>query len=224
LSIYGLIKPLESAARGEYQLSAVGITLCQSLADGQINDYRKILSNLLINNSEKGALFRKFINFVRERRKASDDDVLKFVEDIAGKKERKTTTGIIARTLMAWSEDAGLIGRERGNKVIWFIAQEPRRELTIDQFWEILLEKYKSLRQSEIFGIEHIYVDILELRTVVCTELSWPSEEFDAYLVKLLDSRMGESIRLYGAPTSYFSDRQNFTYIGRVYAYIMIKV
>jgi hypothetical protein len=224
LSIYGLIKPSESAAKGEYQLSAVGKVLCQSLAEGRINDYKRILSNLLINNSKKGLLFREFINFVKARSKASNDDVIKLVEGISAKKESKNTIGIIARTIIAWSEDAGLIGRDKERKIIWFVAQEPEQELTIDQFWQILLKKYKYLRQSEIFGIEHIYVDILELRTIVCIELSWPIEKFDSYLVKLLDSEMGERVRLYGAPTSFFSDKQNFSYMERVYAYIMIKV
>jgi hypothetical protein len=222
LSIYGLIKASESAAIGEYELTAVGKALCKSLDDGRIDEYRKVLSNLLI-NSKKGSLFKKFIVFVKARKRTSDSDVFRFVESILGGKRKRTTIEIVGRTLISWCEECGLIGRDRKNRVVWYIAQEPKRELTISQFFQILLEKYEQLRQSEIFGVERIYVDIIELRTIVCAELSWPIELFDSYLVKLLDSQLGEKIKLTGAPTSYFAGQQNFSYLGRLYAYIRIR-
>lgn len=227
LSIYGIIRPTESS-KTEYRISPVGKGLCKSLTEGHIDDYKKILSNILLNNPKKGRLYREFINFVKIRNKASYDDVLGFTKELADrislKRKSKETIEIISRTLMAWSEEAGMIGRDKDRKTVWFVSELPKPELAMQAFWEVLLDKYKQLRHSEIFGIEHIYVDILELRTIVCADLSITTEDFDAYLTSLLDSKVGDKIRLYGAPTSFFTDKENFTYKGKVYAYITIKV
>jgi hypothetical protein len=225
LSIYGILKPSESGIKGEYQISSIGQALCQSLEDNRIDDYRKILSSILINNRAKGRIFRDFINFVKVRGMTSYEQIPKYIKKKYGKNKKDSTIGIMARTLMAWSEEAGLIGRDKEREIVWVIGQKPRQELTIQQFWGQLVKKYKQLRKSEIFGMENIYVDILELRTIMCAELSLSIEDFDSLLVRLLDSEeYSERIRLYGAPTSFFADKENFRYKDRVYAYIMIKV
>ena len=223
LSIYGIIEPLESSAKGQYKLSVAGKALCESLVNDRIADYQRILANVLINNSKKGHIFRQFLDFIQTKNSVSFEEVSTFVQNLLKKRLDSPTVSIVARTLMAWSEDAGLIEKDTERKIVWLIKQKPKITLSLEQFWVLLNNHYKNLRQSEIFGIEHIYVDILELRTIICLELSWPNEEFDSYLSGLLDSEIGNNIKLYGAPTSFFSNRENFTYKGRIYAYIAIR-
>lgn len=223
LSIYGLIAPIQSAGRGKYSITTVGRMLCKSLAKGSMEGYERILANVLLNNSEKKHLFRSFIAFVKSRDRVTYDNILRFVENKI-LKEKTTRTGIVTRTLVAWSKEAGLIETDKKRKLLWSIKEAKKKvALLLKEFWTILLEKYLLLKESEIFGIEHIFVDILELRTLVCIDLSWTNEEFNQYLAKLLDSEYGEKIRLYGAPTSVFNNRENFTYKGRVYAYIKMR-
>lgn len=224
LSIYGLIAPSQSARKGKYSITTVGRMLCKSLAKGSMEEYKRILANVLLNNSEKGHFFRSFIAFVKSSDKVTYDDILRFVENKL-LKEKTTRIGIVARTLRAWSKDAGLIETDKERKLIWSIKEAKKKSRpSLKEFWTILLDKYLFLRESEIFGIENIFVDILELRTLVCIDRPWSNEEFNQYLVKLLDSEYGEKIRLYGAPTSVFSNRENFGYKGRVYAYIRMEV
>lgn len=223
LSVYGIIKPAECGGISEYLISPVGKSLCQSLSEGRLNDYRKILSSILLNNTKKGPIFRAFMKFVKEKKQVTNEDILKFIGDSPITKGSKSI-GLIARTLVAWCEEAGLIEVDKERKIVWYISQEPKKELTLEQFSGMLLEKYKQLRKTEIFGLQNIYVDILELRTLICAELAVSIEEFDDLLNQVLDSELGEIIRLYGAPTSFFANKENFSYNGRVYAYIMIKV
>jgi hypothetical protein len=223
LSIFGIIEPLESGAKGLYKLSVAGKALCQSLRNEDIQNYQKILANVLLNNSNKGKLFRDFVALAKSKTTMTLEDVSKYVKKVKEVKKDSTTIGIVARTLLAWCEDAGLIERDNDREIIWFIASGSKKYISLDEFWSLLCSKYRILTQSEIFGLERIYVDILELRTLICLDLSWSNEDFNNYLSQVLDSEREDKIKLYGAPTSFFSDRENFSYKGRIYAYISIR-
>jgi len=126
------------------------------------------------------------------------------------------------RTLIAWSKAAGLIEADRS--FVWSLPQEKKEFLTLEQFREKLVKTYKDMSKSEMLGIEKIFVEIGELRQRICIDHRWSFQEFDKYLRRLVDSPFGEKIRLYGAPSSVFGERESFMYRKRLYIYIRIKV
>lgn len=210
LSIYKFIVPLESAPRGTYRLSSTGKELCKCLNRLDMNRFRQILSTILLNNPRKGQLFKDFLSFVNKRKKRNRKEVYAQFKELPG------------RTLIAWSKAAGLIEADRN--FVWGLPQKKKEILTSEQFREKLVETYKDMSTPEMLGLEKIFVDIGELRQRICIDHSWTFDEFDAYLRELLDSPFGEKVRLYGAPSSVFEERENFIYKERLYIYIRIKV
>ena len=221
LSIFGIIEQVD-LGRGKYKLSISGKVLCKYLFENRIFKFKNCLANILLNNQKKGEIFRSFFEFVSNKGKVNYDEIHTFLKKINTDKN-KSAIEIMARSLIAWSEEAGLIERDTQQKIIWPVKQEPKKDISIEEFWNFLCKKYLELKKSEIFGIEKIYVDILQLRTAICLELNIENEEFNKLIIRLLDSEKGDNIKLYGAPTSFFSGRENFSYMNRVYAYITIR-
>jgi hypothetical protein len=126
------------------------------------------------------------------------------------------------RTLIAWSKAAGLVEADR--KLVWSLPRKEKKFMNLSQFQTELVALYKDLTKSEMIGIEKIFVEIHELRQKICIEHNWDFKEFDDYLTRLLDSTFGESIRLYGGPSSAFKEMESFMYQKRTYLYIRIKV
>lgn len=210
LSIYKLIVQSESAPRGTYRLSSIGKELCECLDKSDMNRFRQILSTILLNNPRKGQLFKDFLSFVNEQKKRTKKEMYVQFKELP------------ARTLIAWSRAAGLIEADRD--FVWGLSQKGKETLTLEQFRKKLVKAYKDMSKSEMLGIEKIFVKIGELRQKICIDHSWMFEEFDEYLGRLLDSPFGEKIRLYGAPSSVFDERENFMYHEKLYIYIRIKV
>ena len=210
LSIYKLIIRPESAPRGTYKLSSIGKELCECLGKSDMIRFKQILSNVLLNNPRKGQLFEDFLSFVNKQEKRTRKEIYAQFKELPG------------RTLIAWSQSAGLI--EANRDFVWGLPQKEREILTLEQFREKLIEKYKAMSESEMLGIEKIFVEIGELRQRICIDNSWSYKEFDGYLRRLLDSSFGERIRLYGAPSSVFAEMESFMYHERLYIYLRIKV
>ena len=223
LSTFKIIEPLQSGAKGLYKLSIAGKILCQSLKNEDFKNYQKVLSSILLNNSDKGKLFRDFMSLAKSKTTLTFADVFNYVSQVKEGKKDKTTIEFVVRTLLAWCEDAGLTEKDNQRQIIWSIASDTKKLISMNDFWLLLCAKYETLKQSEIFGLEHIYIDVLELRTLICLDLSWSNEDFNNHLTQILDSDKDGKIKLYGAPTSFFSDKENFSYKGRVYAYISIR-
>lgn len=163
-----------------------------------------------MNNPRKGQLYKAFLSFVNERKKRSRKEIYTQFKELPG------------RTLIAWSKAAGLIEADRNS--VWGLPQKEKQILSLEQFRGKLVETYKDMSKSEMLGIEKIFLEIGELRQRFCIDHSWSFEEFDECLRRLLDSPFGEKIRLYGAPSSVFDERENFMYDRRFYIYVRIKV
>lgn len=210
LSIYKLIIPCENAPKGTYRLSNVGKRLCECLEKSDTPKFQKILSTVLLNNPVKGQLFREFLKFVNEKRKRTKREICYRFRGIPG------------RTLIAWAKSAGLI--EINQDLVWGLPQKDAEHINLDQFRKELIEAYTELSSSSIVGLENIFVEIAELRQLICIKHSWSIEIFDDYLRRLLDSPFEDRVRLYGAPPSMFIKENEFVQNNKSYIYIRIKV
>jgi len=209
LSIYGLIVPCGDGSSC-YRVSPIGNELCECLDRLDVERYRQILSNVLLNNPRKGRIFKKFLSFVGDQKKRSKQEVSERFKEIP------------ARTLIAWSKSARLI--EGDHDFVWAIPQKEKKALGMKQFQHEVIDTYNTLSKSEVFGLEKVFVRISELRRSVCIEHSLTFEEFNEYLTELLDSSFGERIRLYGAPASSSKETESFLYRNKLYVYFRVKV
>lgn len=206
LTLFKLLVP--ETHKGKYRLSLVAKNLCTLLASPNRKDeYQKILSEVLLINESKGKLFEDFLQFVTEKKSKKDID--------------QRFKPIPARTLIAWSKEAGLI-QEYQN----FFQAIPRKKTkpTQAQFKDVLIKIYTETQTTEVFGIKRIYVPIGGLRFNVCVELGLKKEEFDDELKYLLSTEYGTRITLHGAPTNVYEEEETFNYSGKLYIYLSIKV
>lgn len=208
LTIFKFIIPSE-IRKNAYQLSLITKKLCALLHDpSKKEEYQKILSELLLTNKSKGKLFEDFLQFVNERK--------------SRKEVNQRFKPIPARTLIAWSKEAGLIQEYQE-----YVQAIPIKKMTPthDQFRHALIETYKEMQTSEVFGIERIFVPIGELRFNVCVKLSLKSTDFDEELKYLLATEYGNKITLHGAPTDVFENvGETFNYMNKLFVYISMKV
>ncbi|NVM55369.1 MAG: hypothetical protein HWN66_16805 [Candidatus Helarchaeota archaeon] len=209
LTSFNILSPVESG-KGLYTLSHLGKQLCENLQKSDINEYKKILRYILLNNPNKGNLFQNFLEFISECSHRSRKELYEKFKEIP------------ARALISWSIEAGLIDNLKDK--FWIIEIPSEKDIDLDKFWNILNSYYNELTSSEIFGIDKVFVDIRDLTSKFCIKYNWSIDEFDEYLRKLLDSEYEAQIRLYGAPTSYFANKKNFMYNNRVYAFLRIMV
>jgi hypothetical protein len=209
LTLFKLLLPSE-ARKSTYRLSLIAKKLCTLLKEPNKKDqYQKILSELLLNNPSKGKLFEEFLKFVMERKSKNEID--------------KRFNPIPARTLIAWSLEAGLIQKYKD-----YIQAIHRQKIkfTQAQFWEILTETYNEMQATEVFGIKRIYVPIGELRFNVGVKLGLKTEEFDETLKHLLSTEYGSKITLHGAPTDVFekNKEETFNYKNKLFVYLSMRV
>ena len=204
----GFLRP--SVSKGIYELSIEADRLCISLKNSNIDEYQKILQYILLNNTYKGDLFKAFLNYLKQKPHFTREELFSEYKEIP------------AKTLIAWSLEAGFINSYKDN--IWLVNRPEKKNLNINEFWGSLIDLYAKLSESEIFGIKRVFVDIRDLTFEFCTKYSWAIDEFDDMFKQLLNSEKGEKITLYGAPTSYFEKKKNFIYNKRIYAFVRIMV
>lgn len=205
--IYGFYTPADR--KGTYRLSLTAKRLCAMIdkPDRQ-KEYRELLRNILLTNENKGELFKDFVQFVTQRRtKREISD--KFLP-------------IRARTLIAWAKEAGMIDTD-GDR-IWATFHNVLKP-TQQEFWTTVLENYREMQRSEVFGIRKIFVPIGELRSGVCSKLGLEKSEFDEELRRVLSTEYGKKVSFYGAPPDVFKDKQmgTFRYRGKLYVYLTIR-
>jgi len=155
-TVFKLLTPLSK--RGTYQLSAIGTLLC-SLFDDETKqlEYQKMLSTLLLTNERKGALFRRFLNFIDPPKKV--DDIYKKFGEVTGK------------SLIIWSVEAGLAIRH--DPFVGMVKQEViSSQPSLIDFWNELKSAYEQMQATEVFGMKRIFVDIGELRLFVSCKLN----------------------------------------------------
>jgi hypothetical protein len=208
LSVYGLITPIQKGEKTLYELSSIGKELCESL--GNTERFQRMLSNILLNNSSKGHLFKEFLAFVAQQEKTTRKRVYENFRELPG------------RTLVAWAKAAGLV--EANREFVWRLPERKQVPLTMGEFQTELLKAYSNLSNSGVVGISRVFVEIKQIREKICVDHSLSYKEFDEYLTTALDSDFGEKIRLYGGPSSAFKEGESFMYKNRLYLYIRVKV
>lgn len=211
LTQFNLLIPTQEKAT-QYMLSSLGKRICRYLREPNIQEYKKCLRNILLNNEKKGPLFRAFLRNIRSKKSSTKHTLGQYFKSVT------------LRSLISWSLEAGLIEYDRDKDLIWCLRTKPKTELLLEEFWEKLVNLYKELQRTDIFLIEKVFVDITEIRANFCAEENWELDDFDENLRNVLKSRYGKKIRLYGGPSSIFVGKRNFVYKGKIYAYIRIKV
>jgi len=207
LTLYKLLV-LADAGKGKYRLSSVAKELCGLLYDPQQQrEYRKLLANLLRANEAKGHMFREFVEYAKVKR--SKKDIYRRFKSVP------------SRTLIAWAAEAGLVAVHKDEVCA---IKVHRKKPSQTEFWKTLVAEYRSMQRTSMLGIRHIYVPIGDLRFNLGVKLDLNREEFDAELKKLLASKEGTKIVLYGAPTNVFEELEFFESLGRLYVYLSMKV
>ena len=207
---FELLTPVtERFGRGAYIVSDIAIELC-SLKVTDLEQFRRKLKSLLLSNTRKGELFRRFMEFVREP--ASDSEIYREFEEPTGK------------TLIALSQQVGLI-RKDGNLVVG-VTEQSKAQVTEEQFWDELHHTYSRLRNTGLFHAKRYFIPISELRARVSIKLDLEKpREFDAFLGRILESERGRTVSLYGAPPHIMEKpEETFNYRGRDYVYLSIGI
>lgn len=210
LTQFGLLTPVEESPN-YYKISLLGKKICQSLNKKDKKEYQNKLKNILLNNEKKGILFKMFVDTINKNKIIKKFTLMNIF--------RPVTT----RALIAWCIEANMINYDKDTEQVWLKKDDLKMQLNIDNFWELLKSIYYELRKTDIFMIDQIFVDISELRAITCMETGWELSEFDTNLRKILKTKYGQKIRLYGAPSSAYENKQNFQYNGKLYVFIRIK-
>jgi hypothetical protein len=202
-------KLLTKTNYNKYHLSVVAKELCEYLKDpAKIEDFQNLLSDVLKTNETKGDLFEEFLRFLR---------VKKTKKEISEKFK-----GTPARTLIAWSKLAGLIIQD--GQIFQSIPQK-KKKTDSNTFKKILIEYYKKSENSDIFGIQRLFIPIHELRDDVCIKLGISPEVFDKFLTELLETDFGSNISLHGGTTKAYEKKgnQTFKYHNKIYLLISLR-
>jgi hypothetical protein len=211
LRIFGLIKEDKSVVKGTYVKSPAGEEICRLLKTGTKKELQNKLRYLLTNNPEKGELFRDFESFVTYENIVTFDEIKLRYDDL------------VAASLIAWSQFAGIIEVDKGQKKMWHVPTDEGKDISLNDFWNMLKTNYEELSTSKLFGADKIFVDVNELRTKICLSMNWSNDKWNKLMTKILDSNYGTKIRLYGSIPSEFEKKENFKYDNKWYALIRIK-
>lgn len=212
LTNFGLVEPDTKASKGVYKMSQEGIQICNYLKNNNLSKAEKMFQYILKNNFKKGALFRDFENYLKIKNETTFEDIEERYREIT------------AASLREWATYAGMTGYDKKAKKIWFVKHEDKNKISIKEFRELLISHYSELQQSEINGVDSVFVDINKIRTEMCLEFNISNDYWNSLMVEILDSKFGEKIRLYGSIPSEFIGRENFSYNNTNYALIRIKL
>lgn len=212
LSIFGLIEPDAKAQKGVFNKTKEGKQICSHLKNGDISKAKEIFRYLLKNNFKKGKLFRDFENYMKIKNETSYKDIeFRYKE-------------ITAASLREWTAYAGITAYDKKAKRIWYVNNDKLIKIPLKKFIDQLISHYKKLQESEILGMDSIFVDINKIRTEMSLEFNISNEYWNKLMVDALNSKFGKKIRLYGSIPSEFEGKENFNYNNTHYALIRIKV
>jgi len=159
-----------------------------------------------LSNRDKGPLFSEFIEYTSKPTKIAD------IESEFGK--------VPSKTLIAFCLEAGLMVKY-GDLVR---SIEVKSTVKISEFYSSLAKKYDDLQKNPNRNVPMIYVPIDLMRDLVSLELGLEFPDlFDELLRKTIDSPLGKTIYLHGAPPQVESEFVGFRYKDRRYAYISIR-
>lgn len=211
LRLFGFIQQAESKPKGVYQKTDTAIEICNLIHKNEKEAASKI-RYLLLNNFEKGPLFKDFKNFAKEKKELSIDEV----------KQRYKAWRTIP-SLIEWSVLARIIDIDREEGKLWYLGEREGKDIGVKEFGNEFKKIFYSMKSDTAFGTEIFYVDITKIRTKMCLKWKWSSEKWNKHLTKLLKSTLGKNIRLYGSTPSTFETKETFLFKDTLYAYIGIN-
>lgn len=204
LKIFDLIKPI---GRNKYVATQPTHDLC-SCFDKENENYKNIVYTAIF-NSEKKEFFEGFLKKFNSQKKTQKD----FLDEY---------TAPQIKTLCSWCVYIGLV--ETDGTWYWKIKSKKRRS-SFKKFVKSFLDNFKRMNRTEIFTVRKYYLDINELRNTVCADMKITREDFDEFLIKLVESRKIK-IRLHGAPPVYSKHElewKSFHYKRKVYHFLSIE-
>jgi hypothetical protein len=203
-------KFLIKSSEGIYFSSLISKELCNLRNDPNKKvEYQTIISRMLLNNKKKGRLFKKFLNFIREKKTQKE------INQYFGEKKEFTV-----RALIAWSKYAGLVVESEG---YYQSIPEKATHVSEDDFKNNLIAIYDSLQDPNYIGVKRIAVPIGEIRFNMGVKLGLTESEFDERLRSLLDKDNSHFIRLHGATSEAFEKEPFFQYKNKLYIYLSMK-
>ena len=189
-----------------YRLTDQGRNLCTYQRRGDVDSYKAALAKLLLENEEKGTMFRVFLDYVSTPRN---------LDEVNDKFRRNSLT------LRKWSEYAGRLSFD--GKTFWTTVQLIK---TKEEFWSKLKVCFANLSKLKAIGARSMFVKISDIYRQMLPYLD-PKEpnSFDRYLESLmLDRSYSNRIQLSGAPLNYVT-RENlreFEFRNRKYYFISL--
>jgi hypothetical protein len=116
--------------------------------------------------------------------------------------------------------EAGMVVCREG----FYQSVEAKFSVSLEEFCSSLSKIYDSLKDSSERSAQLIYVPIDIVRDMVCQDLGIESYDlFNKLLSNALESKVGQSIYLHGAPPQTEDEFIGFDYEGRRYAYISMR-
>ena len=205
-SILKLIRATNSRSH-EYRLTPIAKKICKVADDkSEVMIYRRYLRGLLLTNSDKGLLFKKFIRYTSKPKSLAEI--------------RHNFGEVPSKTLIAFCIEAGL-SVEHGGLIR---SIEAKSSIGIPEFYSALVRIYKDLRENSDKGLHMPYVSVDLLRDLVSLELGLESGAlFDVLLTRTIESSHGSIIYLHGAPPQTESEFVGFRFKGRRYAYVSLR-
>jgi len=212
LSLFGFIQQDEHKAKGTYRLTKAGTDVCSLLKTDRRQKASEVIRYLLLNNFKKGELFQDFQNFAKKEKRFGLED--------AKKRYKKWRT---LPTLIEWSIMAGIIDIDRDSKRIWYLGDNQQKNISMAEFSSIFLDAFHRMKSETTFGTDIFYAEIAKIRTLMCLKLLWSNEQWNSHMVKLLKSKQGKKLKLYGSTPSTFETKETFRFEDTLYAYIGIE-
>lgn len=201
LSQFGLIIKVDDL---RYRISSTARYLCNLLNDiKKEKEFQRALSSMLLTNSQKGELFNNFLNHLQRSKT---------------KKELKEKFPVETyRTLIAWCERANLITVH--DSYCAATPKKPEKKYTIKEFWNELVNTYKEIQETNVFGSKRIYVPVDEIRLRVSCQLGfYDPATFDNFLIDALSHKEYRlHIRLHGAPPHAYAEMKSFEHNRKSY-------
>jgi len=211
LRLFGFIEQSESKPKGVYSRTDAANEICKIIRKNPKIASKKI-RYLLLNNFEKGILFKDFQQFAKEKKVFTIEDVKK--------RYKKWRT---VPSLIEWSVLGKIIDIDKTQQKMWYLGDEEGNNITIVEFWKLFRDLFYQIKYETVFGTDIFYFDISKIRTRMCLKLYWSNEKWNKHMVKLLKSPYGKNLRLYGSTPSTFETKETFLFENTSYAYIGIN-
>lgn len=206
-TILNLIKETNAKSH-RYTVTPMCRKICQVMSNkSEEHRYKKYLKGLLLSNKDKGPLFRRFLSYTSKPKAVAQ------IQNEFGK--------VPTKTLIAFCIEAGLIVRYRG----LVKSVEIKSSATVPDFYSSLVKVYRNLQVEAKRPLQMIYIPVDLIRDMVCLDMGLESSDlFDELFEKTIDSELGVTIYLHGAPPQVEKDFLYFSHNGRRYAFMSMRL